>query len=124
MLKILIVEDDKTSELLLEVIVEKYSKNILKTSDSDEDIVICKNNPDIDLIFMDIRLPQMSGYEITQQIRKFNKNVIIIAQTAYALSGEREKAIEAGCNDYISKPYSIELIDLLIEKYFKLEIFL
>lgn len=118
MLKILIVEDDKTSELLLEVIVEKYSNNILKTSDGLEAIELCKSNPDIELIFMDIRLPKMNGYEVTQQIRKFNKNVIIIAQTAYALLGEREMAIESGCDEYISKPYRLDSINNLIEKYF------
>ncbi len=65
---------------------------------------VCLNNPDIDLVLMDIKLPTIDGYEATRQIRKFNKDVIIIAQTAYALEGDREKAIAAGCNDYISKP--------------------
>lgn len=120
MLKILIVEDDKTSELLLEVIVEKYSNKILKTNNGIDAIELCRNNSDIDLILLDIKLPDLNGYEVVQQIRKFNKTVIIFAQTAYVISGDREKAVEAGCNDYISKPYSIELIDLLIEKYFKL----
>ena len=53
---------------------------------------------------MDIRMPDLNGYEATRQIRQFSKDVIIIVQTAFGLSGDREKAIEAGCNDYISKP--------------------
>jgi CheY-like chemotaxis protein len=60
----------------------------------------------------------MSGYEATIQIRKFNKDVIIIAQTAFGLSGDREKAIKAGCNDYISKPINREDLKRLIRKYF------
>jgi CheY-like chemotaxis protein len=53
---------------------------------------------------MDIRMPDMGGYEATKQIREFNNDVVIIAQTAFGLMGDREKAIKAGCNDYISKP--------------------
>ncbi len=65
---------------------------------------MCRNNPDTDVVLMDIKMPVMDGYEATKQIRKFNKDVIIIAQTAHALTGERKDAIEAGCNDYILKP--------------------
>ena len=64
-------------------------------------------------------LPEMDGFEATRQIRGFNKDVIIIAQTAYGLSGDREKALDAGCNDYISKPIIREELFVLIQKYFK-----
>jgi len=80
-------------------------------------VEVCLNNPDIDLVLMDIKLPTIDGYEATRQIRKFNKDVIIIAQTAYALEGDREKAIAAGCNDYISKPIKK---DELLEKISKI----
>ncbi len=63
-------------------------------------------------------MPGMGGYEATRQIRQFNKNVIIIAQTAYALAGDRQKAIDAGCNDYIAKPIDKEELIGLIQKYF------
>ncbi|MBI9037633.1 MAG: response regulator, partial [Bacteroidales bacterium] len=76
----------------------------------EEAVEICRNNPDIDLILMDIKMAKMDGYEATRQIRKFNKDVVIIAQTAHALSGHREKALEAGCNDYISKPIKKEVL--------------
>lgn len=65
-----------------------------------------------------IRLPEMSGYEATRKIREFNSSVIIIAQTAYGLSGDREKAIDAGCNDYISKPIKNDVLTGQILKYF------
>ena len=68
---------------------------------------------------MDIKMPVLDGYEATRQIRKFNSEVIIIAQTSFALTGDSDKAIAAGCNDYIAKPYNKADLYLLIEKYFK-----
>jgi len=76
----------------------------------------CLDNPDIDLVLMDILIPEMDGHEATRQIRKFNKDVIIIAQTAYALEGDKEKAIAAGCDDYMSKPINQELLLSKIKK--------
>ena len=64
-------------------------------------------------------MPKMNGYQATREIRKFNKKVIIIAQTAFALTGDKDKAIEAGCNDYISKPIKECDLDLIIQKYFE-----
>jgi CheY-like chemotaxis protein len=66
---------------------------------------------------MDIRMPEMNGLEATQQIRKFNTDVIIIAQTAYGFSSDCEKAIESGCNDYITKPINKTLLYALIKKH-------
>ena len=71
------------------------------------------------LVLMDIQMPGMGGYEVTRQIREFNKDLIIIAQTAYGLSGDKEKAINAGCNDYIAKPIVKAELLALIQKYFK-----
>lgn len=66
---------------------------------------------------MDIKMPEMDGYEATRQIRQFNRDVIIIAQTAYTDSGEKEKATEAGCSDFISKPINKTLLKELIKKH-------
>ncbi|PKP21823.1 MAG: hybrid sensor histidine kinase/response regulator, partial [Bacteroidetes bacterium HGW-Bacteroidetes-20] len=118
-LKILIAEDDAVSELLLGETVKMFSKEILKAQTGVEAVEACKRNPDIDLVLMDIRMPELGGYEATKKIREFNKDVIIIAQTAFGLSRDKEKAIEAGCNDYISKPISNEVLFSLIYKYFK-----
>jgi CheY-like chemotaxis protein len=70
---------------------------------------------DFDIILMDIDMPNINGYEATKLIREFNKDVTIIAQTAYALHGDKEKAIEAGCNDYVTKPIDVENLIKCIE---------
>jgi PAS domain S-box-containing protein len=116
-LKILIVEDDEISYSLLSRTLQKISKEVLHAITGVKAIEACRSNPDLDLVLMDIRMPQMNGLEATQQIRQFNKDVIIIAQTAYAFTGDSEKAIEAGCNDYISKPINKTLLYELIKKY-------
>jgi PAS domain S-box-containing protein len=116
-LKILIVEDDKTAEMLLNMIVKKYCKEDLHARTGEEAVEICRNNPDIDLILMDIQLPEMNGHYATREIRKFNKTVVIIAQTAYARKEDRAKALEAGCNDYISKPIIQNLLTELVKKH-------
>ncbi len=117
-LKILIVEDDEGSRDLITTVVEKIGKEILQAGTGLEAVEACHCNPDLDLILMDVRMPEMDGYEATRQIREFNKNVIIIAQTAFGFSEDMEKAIEAGCNDYISKPIVIEDLKGLIQKHF------
>ncbi len=117
-LKILIAEDDDTSDILITINIDKFGKEILKARNGFEAVEVCRNNPDTDLILMDIQMPVMNGHEATRQIRKFNKDVVIIAQTAFGLSGDREKAIAAGCDDYISKPINrTELLEL-IQKHF------
>lgn len=120
-LKILIAEDDETSEFLMELMVENFAREIIKVRTGPETIEACRNNPDIDLIMMDIQMPVIGGYEATKQIRQFNEKVIIIAQTAYGLSGDRERAIDAGCNDYIPKPIDGDLLNELIQKYFHIK---
>ena len=117
-LKMLVVEDDEESAMLLEIILDTFSKKILIAITGLEAVEACRNNPDIDLILMDIQMPEMDGLEAARQIRKFNKEVIIIAQTAFGLTVDREKAIESGCNDYISKPINKDELLVLIQKYF------
>jgi len=125
-LKILIAEDDETSDFLVTTILNNNKNNnnnnsnhhhILHAETGIGAIEVCHNNPDLDLILMDIRLADMDGLEVTNQIRRFNKEVVIIAQTAYALAGDKEKAIEAGCDDYISKPIDTYELLALIQKH-------
>ncbi|MDP2724040.1 MAG: PAS domain S-box protein [Bacteroidales bacterium] len=114
---ILVVEDDETSVELISIFLDKYNVEFLFAKTGKEAVRICRQRPDIDLILMDIKLPEMNGYDATKQIRKFNSHVIIIAQTAFSLSGDKEKALDAGCNDYITKPLKRNVLTEMIEKY-------
>ncbi len=117
-LKVLIAEDDEVSETLITIILKEVSQEIITARTGVEAVEACRKNPDIDLILMDIKMPEMGGYEATRLIRKFNSDVIIIAQTAFGLSGDRTKAVEAGCNDYIAKPIVKAEFQELVQKYF------
>lgn len=118
-LKILIAEDDEVSLLLMTVALKKISRQILKAGNGQEAIDLCREHSDIDLIMMDIQMPEVNGYEATRAIRKFNPEVVILAQTAFAVHGDREKALAAGCTDHISKPIRQEQLMTLLSKYFK-----
>jgi len=117
-LKILIVDDNELLRIILYELVKKFGKEFLYAKTGVEAVAACHDNTDIDLILMDYLMPEMDGYEATRQIRLFNKEVVIIVQTAYVLSNESEMAIESGCNDCISKPINKTLMYEIIQKYF------
>jgi hypothetical protein len=117
-LKILIVEDDESSEILISIAVRMFSREVLNVRTGADAIESCRENPDIDLVLMDVKMPEMDGYEATQRIRLFNKNIYIIAQTAFGMEDEKEKALEAGCNEYISKPLDVVLLKDMIKRHF------
>jgi signal transduction histidine kinase/CheY-like chemotaxis protein len=118
-LKVLIVEDDETSARFITEVLGDAGHELFYAATGTEAVEFCRKNSDIRLVLMDIRMPDMDGHEATRSIREFNKDVVIIAQTAHGLSGDREKAIAAGCDDYISKPVGKAALSDLIDKYFK-----
>ena len=118
-LKILIAENDEISAKLIHLMVKGFSREVFEVKTGRDAVNICLANPDIDLIMMDIAMPFMDGYEATRQIRLFNKEVIIIAQTTFVFPTDREKAFEVGCNDYIQKPFGKEGLVELIKKHIK-----
>jgi len=118
-LKILIAEDDESSVTLISRMVIMLSKDVIIARTGIEAVEACRSDPEIDLVLMDIQMPVLDGYEATKQIRQFNSHLVIIAETAFALMGEKERAIEAGCNDYISKPIRKDELLAIIKKYFK-----
>ena len=121
-LKVLVAEDDATSNQLISALIGPFTREVLKVKTGIEAVEACRNNPDIDLVLMDIQMPQMDGYEATVLIREFNQEVIIIAQTALGNKGERAKALESGCNDYLAKPITGSEFSELIWKYFEKKI--
>ena len=115
--RVLIVEDDEPSLNFLKILLEKFRIHSVWAKSGLEAINYCKDNSDIDLILMDINMPEMDGYEATREIKKFKPELPIIAQTSNAVEGDLEKVIEAGCDDYISKPIKKEVLRTKIEKH-------
>ena len=116
-LKILIAEDDNISYLFISQILKRPEIELIRAKSGRECVELLRKNPDVDLVLMDIKMPEMNGIEATKEIRTFNRSVPIIVQTAYTSSGDKEKALEVGCNDYITKPIDRERLLQLIRKY-------
>lgn len=117
---ILIAEDEEVNFMVLEILLEDKMKlpcTIIHAKDGLEAVAYCKNNPTIELVLMDIKMPKMDGHEATKRIKEFRPNLPIIAQTAYSTLEDKEKAILAGCNDFISKPISKDVLSAVINNY-------
>ncbi len=121
-LKILIAEDDEISFIYLNRMLSKYNIKLFRAYNGEEAIQICMEHPDISLVLMDIKMPIMDGLEATRQILKKKSDIPIVALTAFALSDDREKALECGCIDYLSKPAKKETLLETIKKHSKKKI--
>ncbi|WP_166363290.1 ATP-binding protein [Perlabentimonas gracilis] len=107
---IMIAEDAETNYKFLRAMLEKTKAYIIWARNGEEVVSYCHNNSNVDMILMDIQMPVMDGYEATSIIKRQNPSIKIIAQTAYAMPNDNIKCIEAGCNDYISKPINTQLL--------------
>ena len=116
-LRILVAEDDEINYLYIKEIFRETGAGLIRAVNGKEAVEICLNNNNIDIVLIDIKMPVMNGYEAIKRIREFRPNLSIIAQTAFALSNEMLKAFNAGCNDYISKPFKKEQLLAMVSKY-------
>ena len=117
---ILVVDDDVRNLFALTTVFERFNINVITAESGREAINILIDNPTIDMVLMDIMMPEMDGYETTQKIRREHKNstLPIIAVTAKAMKGDRQKCIEAGASDYITKPLKIDQLLSLMRIWF------
>jgi len=117
---ILVVDDDVRNLFALTTVFERYNINVITAESGKEAISILNDNTKIDMVLMDIMMPEMDGYETTQKIRREHKNstLPIIAVTAKAMKGDRQKCIEAGASDYITKPLKIDQLLSLMRVWF------
>ncbi|AXT60261.1 response regulator [Aquimarina sp. AD10] len=118
---ILIVEDGEVNFLFLKTLLLKmkgYKFVIHRAENGKEALNICENNTHIDLVLMDIRMPIMDGYTATRKIKKIRPELPIVAQTAYSTEEDIQKALDAGCDDFVSKPVDRKLLGPIISKYF------
>ena len=116
---ILIAEDDNINFLLLKKILELKNYSTIRAVNGQEAVTICSTNPAIDLVFMDIKMPVMDGYSAFEKIKVFLPNLPIIAQTAHSSSEDKERVMQAGFTDYITKPLDKDKIFELLEKIFR-----
>jgi CheY-like chemotaxis protein len=114
---ILVAEDENSNFELIKAMLQSTRANIIRANNGKEAIEICRKNNNISLILMDIRMPEMNGYIATKLIKEFKPSLPVISLTAYAMADDREKSIQAGCDDYISKPINPQE---LLEKIMKL----
>lgn len=115
--QILIVEDVESNFLYLKAVLSKLKAHIFWAKNGREAVAMSRNETHIDLILMDLQMPEMNGYEATRIIKQENPGIPIIAQTAFAMSDDREKALEAGCDDYLAKPIKSKDLLSAVERF-------
>jgi signal transduction histidine kinase/CheY-like chemotaxis protein len=115
---ILIAEDDNINFLLLKKILQLRNYTVLRANNGQEAVDICKANKDIDLVFMDVKMPVMNGLDAFKIIKKFNPDLVVIAQTAYSSSEDKEMILNLGFKNYITKPLNKEKIFELLDGFF------
>ena len=113
--KILIVEDDPRNLKMIQMTLRPYGYSLLEATDGEEALKVARSDKP-DLIIMDLRLPKVSGLEVTRQLRQMSdfNHIAIIAITAYAMKGDKEKAISAGCDAYLAKPINTRELPRLV----------
>lgn len=114
---ILAVEDDEISLEFLKELFEPYKVSLLYANNGQTAIDICRTNPKVELILMDVQLPILNGKIAMLEIKKLRPGLPIIAQTAFAMSGDKERYIHEGFDEYIAKPINVQELLSLVEKY-------
>jgi PAS domain S-box-containing protein len=117
-LTVLVAGDDDIGKLYLSELLNGKCKKIIFASNGIEALELFKSTPEIDVVLMDIKMPGMNGYETSQKMKEINRKVFIIAQTAHALSGDKERALASGCDYYLSKPFSKSQLLEVVSKYY------
>jgi two-component system cell cycle response regulator DivK len=116
---ILIAEDEETNFVYLETALQKTEILILRAKNGKEAVELVKVNPQIDVILMDIKMPEMNGLEATRSIKSFRKDIPVIAQTAFAMEEDRRNCTAVGCDDFMPKPIRYKILLETLAKYLK-----
>jgi CheY-like chemotaxis protein len=113
---VLLVEDQKYNLLVLKKMLERMEIVVITAVNGQEAIDICKQNDELDLVLMDIKMPVMDGYHAMKEIKKIKPEIKIIAETAYALAGDEKKILAAGFDDYLPKPITKESLEKILKR--------
>jgi CheY-like chemotaxis protein len=116
-LKIIVAEDEETNALYIKTILKSSGYNLIFAHNGVETVDLFRQNPDTDIILMDLRMPEMDGFEAARLIREQDKGVVIIAQTAFAFTEDKESVLQQGFSDYISKPIRKDELKNIILKH-------
>ena len=114
---ILIAEDEAVSRFLFEKALKKSRANLFFVKNGVEAVEMVKENLEIDVVIMDIRLPLMDGLEATAKIKELIPEMPVIIQSAYAMQSTREEALESGCDDFITKPIKVETLLAILHRH-------
>ncbi len=115
---VVIAEDDDISYQFLNTVLDKYGIPSIRVKNGVDAIKICLENEDVKLVLMDIKMPKLDGLKATIKIKEGKPDLIIIAQTAYALNSEKAELLREGCDDYLSKPIELDALVDVLKKYF------
>jgi CheY-like chemotaxis protein len=118
---ILVAEDDNINFLLFKKIIKLKNYTIIRALNGQEAVDICANNPNIDLVLMDIKMPVMDGFEALEKIKTIRPKLIVIAQTAYSSNEDEEKIYKAGFYGYLTKPINREKLFEMIDDVFQVK---
>jgi CheY-like chemotaxis protein len=116
-----VAEDSRANQIFMKKLLERYGLKVTLTANGKETVRMAMRN-EYDLILMDMEMPVMNGYQAAGILRKQQMKTPIIALTANALQGDREKCLAAGCDDYLSKPVKAEELAQILEKYLSKEV--
>lgn len=116
-IKVLVAEDEEFNFIYFEELLSEWGMQVTHARNGKEAVDFCKSDSNIDLVFMDIKMPKLNGLDATRLIKEIKPGLTVIAQTAYAMLEDRQKAIEAGCDDYITKPIDRDKLIEILKKY-------
>jgi CheY-like chemotaxis protein len=116
---VLIAEDEETNFVYLHTALSKTNINVLRARNGKEAVEMTRINPSINLILMDIKMPEMNGLEATKSIKSFRKDIPIIAQTAFAMDEDKRNCTAIGCDDFLAKPIRYKVLIEAIGKFLK-----
>jgi CheY-like chemotaxis protein len=114
---VLLVDDHRYSLIVLRKMIERPGVQTISVENGSEAVQICKERADIDLVLMDLKMPVMDGYNAMKEIKLLRPEIKIVAETAYALYGDRDKILDAGFDGYIPKPITKESLEEILKQY-------
>jgi CheY-like chemotaxis protein len=120
--KVLVAEDDESNFVFLSELLKPYKVEIFHATTGEQVLELVEKNPDVSIVLMDIKMPGMNGLEATKAIKSKYPDIPVIAQTAYAFANDKDRALEAGCDNYVTKPIAKDVLVDILKHYIELDL--